>query len=251
MSSIYQRMPNFPEDFIKEVEAIYNQCSSVENISSWFRTFDSLSKSIESGKGKYRQIENHIFELKVINFISHISPDACIIYEPSGNNSEGKNCDLLVKGRQNYLIELKSFHPDNKVAPIPYEHIAEGNEIIMDGHSYHNRQAVQGHLIDETYDVEEKMANYDENYIKVMAVLLGFYLHLESLRDFFTIYRTGKYRADDAFGKMTVHNLRNVFIGNINEFWGFPFYQTGFDFEKGKTAVSVSLSQGKDREIIL
>ena len=150
-----------------------------------------------------------------------------------------------------YLIELKSFHPEHKSTPIPYEHITENNELIMDGHSYHNRQAVQGHLIDETYDTEEKMANYDENHINVMGVLLGFYLHLESLRDFVTIYRTGTYRFDDAFGKMTAYNLRKNFIGNINEFWEFPFYQTGFDFERGKNAISVSLSKKNDREVKL
>ena len=249
MSEYSKRMPNFPTDFIEEVETIYDQCSDVDNISSWFTTFDSLSKSIESGQGKYRQMENHIFELKVINFIRNENPDATIIYEPTGNNPEGKNCDLLVKGQQNYLIELKSFHPDTKVTPIPYEHITEGNELIMDGHSYHNRQAVQGHLIDETYDTEEKMKNYDDNYIKVMGVLLGFYLHLESVRDFVTIYRTGKYRSDDAFGKMTVFNLSKDFIGNINEFWGFPFQQVSFSLEREKTAVSVAILQRDDKKL--
>jgi hypothetical protein len=251
MKSILQRISRFPPDYLKDIEEVYEKCQSVQNITKWFNNLNCLSIAVENGKGKYRQLENLIFELKAINYITKINPKCQIIYEPKGKNKQGKACDLLVISKKRYLVELKSFHPEDKSTPIPYEYITEHNELIMDSYSYHTRQAVQGHLIDETYDTEEKMSNYDENYIKVMAVLLGFYLHLESLRDFITIYRTGKYRADDAFGKMTVHNLTKNFIGNINEFWGFPFYQTGFDFVKGKTAVCVSLSQGKDREIIL
>lgn len=249
MSDFSKRMPNFPTDFIEEVEAIYDKCSSVDNISSWYTTFDSLSKSIESGQGKYRQIENHIFELKVINFIRNDSPEAYIIYEPSGYDPEGKNCDLLVKSRQNYLVELKSFHPDTKVAPIPYEHITEGNEIIMDGHCYHDYQAVRGHLIDVTSDTEEKFKNYNDEYINIMGLLLGYYLHLEDLRDFVTIYRTRKYRFDDPLGKMTLHNLNENFVGNIHEFWGFPFQQLSFSLERDKIAVSVAVLQRDDKKL--
>lgn len=249
MSDFSNRMPNFPMDFIEEVETIYNRCSSVDNISSWFTTFDSLSKSIESGQGKYRQMENHIFELKVINFIRDDNPEANIIYEPVGNDPEEKNCDLLINGRQNYLIELKSFHPDTKVAPIPYEHITEGNEIIMNGHCYHDYQAVRGHLIDVTYDTEEKIKNYNDEHINVMGLLLGFYLHLEDLRDFVTIYRTRKYRFDDPLGEMTLHNLNENFVGNIHEFWGFPFQQVSFSLEREKTAVSVAQLQRDDKKL--
>lgn len=249
MSEYSERMPNFPADFIEEVETIYDKCSTVENISRWFSTFDTLSKSIQDGQGKYRQMETHIFELKVINYIKDNNPEAYIIYEPPGNEPDGKNCDLLVKGRKNYLIELKSFHPDNKVAPIPYEHITEGNELIMDGHSYHDFQAVRGHLIDVTYHTEEKLKNYNGDHIIVLGFLLGFYLHLEDLRDFVTIYRTRKYRFDDPLGKMTLHNLNEKFVGNINEFWGFPFQQASFSLERGKAAVSVGLLPRDDKQL--
>jgi len=249
MSEISERMPNFPSDFIEEVETIYDKCSSIDNISSWYKTFDSLSKSIGSGQGKYRQTESHIFELKVINLIRDSNPDAIIIYEPVGNDPKGKNCDLLVRGLQEYLIELKSFHPDTKVAPIPYEHITEGNEIIMDGHSYHDYQAVRGHLIDVTYDTEEKLENYNDEHINVIGLLLGFYLHIEDLRDFVTIYRTRKYRFDDPLGKMTLHNLNEKFAGNIHEFWGFPFQQVGFSLEREKSAVSVAILEKNDKKI--
>ena len=45
---------------------------------------------------------------------------------------------------------------NTKSTAIPYQHITEGNELIMDGYSYHDRQSVQGHLIDVTYDTENK-----------------------------------------------------------------------------------------------
>ena len=249
MRSIYQRISNFPEDFIKEVGTAYNRCLCVENISRWFKKFDLLSKVVENRKGTYRQLENHIFELKVINYFHNISSDSQIIYEPPVDISQGKNCDLLVKGRQSYLIELKSFHPDDKIAHIPYKYITENNELIMDGHCYHAYQAARGHLIDATYHTEEKMKNYEDKYINVMGVLLGFYLHLEDFRDFVAIYRNGKYRFDDPLGRMTLHIMEKEFTGNIKEFWGFPFQQVSFSFEQGKTVTSVSPVQFGDKEV--
>jgi hypothetical protein len=186
-----------------------------------------------------------------MNFIKTSFPDCHIIYEPRGSQKNRKTVDLLVSSSRSYLIELKSFHPKPKWATIPYEHITENNELIMDGHTYHDHQAVRGHLIDETFDIEEKIESYEADYITVMGVLLGFYLHLEDLRDFVTIYRTGRYRRDDPLGKMTVYNMKRSFKGNIDEFWGFPFYQTSFDLETGSEAVKVSLRKGEDEPILI
>lgn len=238
-----------PMDFIDEVDFVFNKLQSVHNISRWLKKFDSLSHAIENGNGKYKDIENHIFELKVINHIRQLNPDANITYEPIGKDQQGKNCDLLVEANYSYLIELKSFKPDTKVTPIPYKHITEGNELIMDGCSYHNRQSVQGHLIDVTYDTEEKIENYEDGHIPILGVHIGFYLHIESLRDFITIYRTGKYRYDDGFGKMTVFNAKEKFKGIIQEFWGFPFEQVSFSLEHGEKALSVSLKPSMDKEV--
>ena len=238
-----------PMDFVEEIDLVFNKLQSVHNISRWLKKFDSLSRAIESGNGKYRDIENHIFELKVINHIQKLNPDANITYEPPGRDRQGKNCDLLVEANQSYLVELKSFNPDTKATPIPYQHITEGNELIMDGYSYHNRQSVQGHLIDVTYDTEDKIENYQDGHITIFGVYIGFYLHIESLRDFITIYRTGKPRYDNGFGKMTVFNIRDEFKGTIEEFWGFPFEQVSFSLEHGKKALSVSLKQSMDKEV--
>lgn len=251
MKNILQRISNFPDEYLKEIEEVYTKCKSVQNIKRWRNSLNTLSISVAEGKGKYRQVENLVFELKAINLIKTINPECQIIYEPKGKQKNGKKCDLLVVSNKIYLIELKSFHPESKSTSIPYDYITENNELIMDDNSYHDYQAVRGHLIDATFDTEDKIENYDCNYTSVMGVLLGFYLHLEDLRDFITIYRRGHYRFDDPLGKMTVHNLRKKFKGNINEFWGFPFDQISFELEKGKNVVSVSLLQGKDERITL
>jgi hypothetical protein len=251
MNNISRRISRFPQEYLTEIEQAYAKCQTIENIKQWFTGLEALSLSVEEGRASYRQVENLVFELKVMHLIKTAHPDYHVIYEPAGSQKNGKTCDLMVLSDRSYLIELKSFHPKSKWAAIPYEHITENNQLIMDGHSYHDHQAVRGHLIDETVETEEKMENYKGDYVTVMGVLLGFYLHLEDLRDFVTIYRTGRYRFDDPLGKMTLYNMKRGFKGNINEFWGFPFYQTSFDISTGSQAVKVSLIQGKDEGILL
>ena len=228
-----------PMDFVNKIDLVFNKLQDTHNISRWLKKFDSLSRAIENGNGKYRDIENHIFELKVMSYINNLNPYAKITYEPSGLDKKGKNCDLLVEANKNYLIELKSFKPDTKPTPIPLEHITEGNELIMDEYSYHNRQSVQGHLIDVTYETENKIKNYKDGYITVLGVEIGFYLHINSFRDFITIYQTGQCRYDDGLGKMTLFNLKDKFKGVIMEFWGFPFEQIEFSLEQNKKVLNV------------
>ena len=82
----------------------------------------------------------------------------------------------------------------------------------MDGYSYHDYQSVRGHLIDVTYETEDKFSNYENIYFNIMGVSLDYYLHLEDLRDFVTIYRCGRHRGDDPLGKMTEYNLPKMLI---------------------------------------
>jgi hypothetical protein len=238
-----------PRDYLEEAEAVYSQCGSVNSISKWLSKFNSLTKAVAKGKAQYRHVENHLFELKVINYLLNLLPSSKISYEPIGIKKKGKNCDLLVEAHQPYLIELKSFHPETKSSSIPYDYITEHNEVIMDEYCYHDYQSVRDHLIDATCDTEDKFSNYENIYFNIMGVSLDYYLHLEDLRDFVTIYRCGRHRADDPLGKMTEYNLPKDFRNNIKEFWGFPFEQVSFSFEDDKSAVSVSLVQGKDIEI--
>ena len=85
-----------PRDYVKEAEAVYSQCGSVNSISKWLSKFSSLTKAVAKGKAQYRHVENHLFELKVINYLIELWPNSNISYEPSGINKKGKNCDLLV-----------------------------------------------------------------------------------------------------------------------------------------------------------
>lgn len=249
MNDIFARIHRFSGEFLEEIHNVYTKCQSVENILKWFEKLDSLSKAIEAKKGTYQQIESHIFELKVINYIHTISPDSRIIYEPQGIKPSGKNCDLLVARKKKYLVELKTFHPENMEAKIPYKHVNDDNVLIMDPYSYHDYQATRGHLIDEAFDIEEKIANYEHDCINVMGVSLDFYLELEDLRDFIAIYRYEKHRYDDPLGKVTMYNLKNKYRRTINEFWGFPFLQSGFSFETNEAAVSVAPWISDDQKI--
>lgn len=249
MKDILQRISNFPADYLEEIQAVFNKCQSVKNISQWLTNLNAISVSIEDGSLSYRNAETIIFELKVINHLLNLNPRCEITYEPPGIRRKGKSCDLLVRTDKQYLIELKAFHPEHKSKSIPTEHITEHTEVIMDGHSYHYYQSVRGHLIEETYETEEKIENYEGEFTTVMGLLLGFYLHKEDLRDFVTIYRTGKYRFDDPLGKMTIHNLEREYKGKINEFWGFPFSQTDFGFIDDEVPTSVAINTRDDKEI--
>jgi hypothetical protein len=248
MKGIFKRVSS--DRYLSEIEAAYSNCNNVQNISKWHKRFDFLRKAVENGKSTYHKLENHIFELKVINYIHNISPHSHIVYEPPGMNREGKNCDLLVKSKQTYLIELKSFNPEKKATAIPHEHITKGNVVDMDPYSYHELDAVRHQLIDTTNDTEDKMMNYDDNQVNVMGIHLNRHLLLEDLRDFVTIYRTGKHKIDDPLGKMTIYNLKQKFKGIIEEFWGFPFREISFGLEHGEKAISVYKYKDSDKELV-
>jgi hypothetical protein len=225
-------------------------CASVKDIRQWIDRFDELTRAVEAGKGNYRQVEDHVFELKVINYINRGWPEFGIKYQPKGMNREGKNCDLAVVGNEfQYLIELKAFHPKSEEKLIPREYVQEGNILIMDGRIYHDYQAVRGHLIDVTFDTERKFANYEGNCVRVLGLSVGYYLSVEDLRDFVAIYKYGWPRLDDPLGAMTMHNLRYPFEGSIAEFWAFPFCQIGFSFEDGDAVVVVEAMKAGDRPI--
>ena len=88
--------------------------------------------------------------------------------------------------------------------------------------------------------MEEKLENYDGDFISVMAVPDGFHLNIEDYRDFVFIYRNGQPRPDDPLGPMTMHNLGNPFKGIISQFWAFPFPQESFSLKTNLQATVVA-----------
>ena len=145
MDEIFQRVPRFPSDFLEEVEDAYITCSGVANIAAWLRNFEQLSSAVERGTGTYRQVEDHIFELKVVHYIIDSFDETETTYEPSGIAADGKDIDLEVLcGIKRYLVEVKSFHPEPLEASIPEQFIAKNNIVVMDGESYHSYQAMRG-----------------------------------------------------------------------------------------------------------
>ncbi len=250
MIDIHRRVPRFPDGFINQVGRALDCCASIKNIRQWIERFDELTRAVQVGNVSYRQVEDHIFELKVINYIHEEWPELDITYQPAGGEREGKNCDIAVSGLEfPYFIELKSFHPDSRQRNIPHEHVAPDNVLIMDSQTYHEYQAVRGHLIDIALETEDKFRNYGGEFISVLGLSVGFYLSVEDMRDFVAIYRHGRPRPDDPLGKMTMYNLKTPFAGSIREFWAFPFYQTSFAFEEGDHPVVVAPLKSADRPI--
>lgn len=252
MEEIFKRVERFHSQFLDELEAVYKSCSGVNNIQSWYSRLDQLTAALERGDGTYRQIEDHIFELKIINYLLKSFPDCEITYEPKGINQNGKNCDLEVKfNGERYLVEIKSFHPEGKSAPIPHEHIAEHNNIVMDDERYHAYQATRGHLIDVTYHTEQKLDNFDGDFISVLAVPDGFHLNIEDLRDFVFIYRNDKHRQDDPLGPITLHNLKEPFKKSIDQFWAVPIPQDSFNLKNDKDVMVVQPLMHEDKKLEL
>lgn len=252
MEEIFKRVERFHTQFLDELETVYKDCADVKNIQVWYNRLDQLSAALERGDGTYRQIEDHIFELKVINYLLNNYPDSKMTYEPKGKNANGKDCDLEVEyDGKRYLVEFKSFHPEWKSTPIPQEYIAENNNVIMDGKSYHSYQATRGHLIDVTYHTEEKLENYDGDFISVLALPDGFHLSIEDLRDFVFIYRNGASRPDDPLGPMTLHNLKQPFKKSINQFWAIPIPQDSFSLKADKEVMVVKPLMHEDEKLEL
>lgn len=252
MEEIFKRVERFHSGFLEEIEAAYRRCQDVVNISSWFSRLDELSRALEKGSAAYRQVEDHVFELKVVNYLLETFPGCVIAYEPPGISNHGKNCDLEVTyGSTRYLIEVKCFHPKWKKTVIPAEHIAENNKVIMNGESYHTYQATRGHLLDVTRHAERKLCNYARPFISVLAVPDGFHLNKEDFRDFVHIYRQDHPRADDPLGPMTMHNLGEPFEGLIDQFWAFPFPQLSFSLEAGEVATVVAPLKQHDSQVQL
>lgn len=252
MEEIFKRMGRFHSQFLKEIEAVYRDCINVTNISSWFNRLDQLTSAIERGDGAYRQVEDHIFELKIINYLFKSFSDCKISYEPKGVSQNGKDCDIEINyHNKRYLVEVKCFHPEWKKAKIPEKYIAENNEVIMDGESYHTYQATRGHLVDVIRHTEQKLDNYDGEFSSVLAVPDGFHLNIEDFRDFVFIYRKGYFRPDDPLGPMTMHNLRDSFKGTIDQFWSFPFPQESFALEPDKEATVVEPLIHHDKKVEL
>jgi hypothetical protein len=252
IDQISGRIERFGSQFIEEIKTAYRICAGVVGISSWFARLDQLTGALERGNGSYRQVEDHLFDLKVMNYVIESFPQSRITYEPKGVIKDSKDCDLeVVTQERRYLVEMKMFHPEWKKAEVPEQFVAENNTLMMDGESYHTYQATRGHLIDVTYEAEEKFRNYKDEYISVLAVPVGFHLSIEEFRDFVFIYRNGSARPDDALGPMTMHNLRRPFEGSIDMFWAFPFPQDSFYMETGETATIVAPLMHQDTAIVL
>lgn len=226
-------------------------CKDVIQFNSWLKRFDQLTKGIADKSVTYRQVEDHVFELKVICFLLETKDGVKITYEPRGIDPKGKNCDLLAEtANYKYLIELKCTHPEMQDAKIPHQHITKNNNLYMSGAYYHLYQSARNHLMDFTRHTEQKIDNYDAGYKTVLAIAKGFHLNIEDLRDFVFIYRLNAHRPDDPLGDMTMYELNEPYKRTIDEFWALPFQQDGFGFNSGKKPTIVAPLKSGDVALV-
>ena len=241
MEQMLSRIERFPLSYLNEIVQHSSVLENVINGKQWLNRFDELTLALERGCATYRQVEDHLFELKVLSRLSTFPDCESIEYQPTGHEKTGKNCDLRARTQDRaFLIELKAFHPEDRATTIPMEHIPENHKLIMDQVSFHHFQATRGHLIDIAMEVEDKMANYPGEYIKIMGVYIGFHLHLEPLRNFVAFYKTGEIHPFDPLGKMTAYELKKnnrQFQRTIDWFWAFPFEQCSFSLRENENDV--------------
>ena len=248
-------LSDLPISFRNEIKKKIRILSRINRGQQWLKRFDQLISSVGRNRKGYYQIEQHIFELKVISYLLDKFQISSITYEPHGNDPNGKRMDLLVavKGKD-IVVELKAFRPKWKTTRIPFKNITDYNRLIMDQHTYHQYQSVRDHLIDETLDAETKAENYPADCTKVLGLLTDFFLKVEDLRDFVALYRHGKYRSDDPLGKMSIYKLnqQNIsFKGIFQKFWSFPFEQCSFEFKGSECPLEIAPLRKNDLQITL
>lgn len=185
MPEVFRRMPAFDVEFLEQIESKISKCKAVVGIDKWTRRLEQLSAALEQGNGTYRQIEDHLFELKVIARLVRTRHAKNITYEPRPLDAGGPNCDLAFEtDDQTYLLELKCIHPEWVNQDVRHEHIAPNNLVVMDGPAYHIYEAGRDKLISHSTAAEGKFANYPPGQRTVLVLLTGFHVDLEDVRDF-------------------------------------------------------------------
>ena len=224
----------YPENYVGEIAQRWVLLDDIEG----GRSLGNKIENTATGEAcdLHRQLESLLFELKLLSWLAERVDHRCIQYEPSGRDPEGPRVDFVLQtDERKWLIEAKSFHPDDRWTPIRFEYVPARNVPAMDGESFHRIQAVRGGLIHETIDAERKAENYDGRYQLVVATLVGFYLGREELRDFVAFYQDSP-RCDDPLRDMARHYMEEhdlTFQGSVSQFWGLKFHPLSFEAESG------------------
>lgn len=232
IANLLRDATEFPDNYIVEVAQHRSLLKGIDGARAWT---SRLLRILRGSSGQlHRDVEAHLFELKVMCWIARNRAESDMRYEPEGIDPQGKRVDLLVGGKQSWLLELKTFRPDDYSGTIPLDHVPRRNILLMSGDEYHRFQAVRGHLIDEVLDFESKASNYARGPRLAFGVLCDFYLPLEKYRDFVAFYMTGRGAPHDALGIMAAHKMTSqhaFFSRTISAFWAFRFPKLSFEAE--------------------
>ena len=81
----------------------------------------------------------------------------------------------------------------------------------LGGELWHDMTAARAKMLEYSIEVEKKIASCAAEIGEIPVILAfcsdEFKWHLDSLEDFVDFYRTGRYRNDDPFSKMTAHYI--------------------------------------------
>ena len=225
---------DIPKVFLKSILRESEHLKDVTQGERWCKRFCDLTRRVASVENWDRQVEDHVFELKVISFISDVLGPASWKLEYESQPTHGvKNVDLKldINGRS-YLIEVKCVHPpfwsEKGTATSTLDRPIIPNEI--------NDVTVRSRkrLIERVSDAEAKMASYEiDESLKILAISVNAQLRVFELETFAQYYYTGEFSLEDELADQTRRYVKDqgiAFAHSLDAFWSFR-YQSNLSIE--------------------
>lgn len=232
----------FPQEYVQSTNNAIRQTSSITRIGPLYSRIKVLHDRIygvESSGSKhpgnlYVELDTLLFELKALLYLLNRNSRHDFVYEPVGENREGKTVDVkFLEDAVQYLMEFKATNPKTKKTQIPVEHFSS-DTLHTNGMYCSWISSARSHLLEFMIDAEDKLANYPGHFTGVLCVYKNFYVEEDELESLWHFYVTGAPHPGDAFGAMMQHELNQKgmrFNGAIDELWALSFPQYGFELE--------------------
>lgn len=219
-------------EYAAEVEAYFQpRLQSQEAVfSGWQQLTKRFRNAIgivqSKGKGYFRAVDESHNELCIADALLHVTEDKIVAleYEPALSGTE-KTIDFLAKFENLgcFYIDVKTIKPQEHDKWCQFEEqLKKGrfpknvNYLLkkkwMGGQLWHYAYASRSRILEYSIELEEKIAASGVAAGTTQFFLVfcgeGFYWHMDELEDFVQFYRTGTHRADDPFGNMEAHYVR-------------------------------------------
>lgn len=204
------------------------------------RLLAAVADSERSGEhpgSAYVELDGALFEFRTIRLLNRRSSIHSLRYEPEGVEISGKRIDLSFEANGlMHALELKSTNPQSVQRRIPHEKFS-ANTLFTNELYYGWLSSARSHLVEFLYDTEQKLANYRPFDRTILAIYENFFVEEDELFSLWWYYRNQTPFAGDALGRMMAYEAKQKnfrFNLTIDELWGLPFSQFGFDFRNGE-----------------